>query len=296
MNVHPLRIVLADVFDYAGLFPPAELSMAETVANYARYTQAAEHWMVGRLIVPLARMSEFTAAFEQLRLPPATSWPLSVLAPATPDTFRSLAEWRATLPHQSDTLETKAATPQAIKEVAALRDTTTTVYVEVSVEQDPTALIGLLADYGLRGKIRTGGVTPDLFPTTDHVAQFIHACVAYNVPFKATAGLHHPLRNEYRLTYADHAPVGTMFGFMNVLVATAALQAGWAAPLVEALLESRQPEEWSFTSLGLTWRGQQLSLEQLQQARQLMISIGSCSFHEPVEDLQALAWLPKEDL
>ena len=57
-----LRALLEGVFDYAGLFPPARLGMDETVRNYARYLDGERSWMLGRLIVPVARLDEFEAA------------------------------------------------------------------------------------------------------------------------------------------------------------------------------------------------------------------------------------------
>ena len=66
-----LRALLEGVFDYAGLFPPAKLGMAETVSNYATYLAGEHSWMLGRLIVPVARLDEFESSVSDL-LPHAT--------------------------------------------------------------------------------------------------------------------------------------------------------------------------------------------------------------------------------
>src|SRR5262245_19073872 len=53
-----LRALLTGVIDYAGLFPPASLSLEQSIANYARYRNEPESWMLGRFICPAARLRE----------------------------------------------------------------------------------------------------------------------------------------------------------------------------------------------------------------------------------------------
>src|SRR5262245_52201803 len=53
-----LRALLSGVIDYAGLFPPAKLPMTEAVANYLRYRESEEAWMLGRFVCPAARLKE----------------------------------------------------------------------------------------------------------------------------------------------------------------------------------------------------------------------------------------------
>jgi hypothetical protein len=48
--------LLANIIDYAGLFPPASLDMATTVANYASHLGSEDAWLLERLIVPAARL------------------------------------------------------------------------------------------------------------------------------------------------------------------------------------------------------------------------------------------------
>ena len=81
------------------------------------------------------------------------------------------------------------------------------------------------------------GITKDAFPKTSELIRFLRGCVQAGLPFKATAGLHHPLRAEYRLTYAPDSPTGVMFGFLNLFLATAFLRAGMAESEAARLLE-----------------------------------------------------------
>jgi hypothetical protein len=122
--------------------------------------------------------------------------------------------------------------------------------------------------------------------------RFIDAAVRARVPFKATAGLHHPLRADYRLTYAPDSARGRMFGFLNVFLTAAWLHAGRDAHNALDLLEEGSPAAFQVDDEGIRWRNVQLRLSELRQARQeAIIAFGSCSFTEPIGELQALQLL-----
>ena len=61
-----LAVLLDGLIDYAGLFPPAALSMPAAVAAYARYVIGTDRAMLGRFVVPAARLADFTAAVDAL--------------------------------------------------------------------------------------------------------------------------------------------------------------------------------------------------------------------------------------
>jgi hypothetical protein len=112
------------------------------------------------------------------------------------------------------------------------------------------------------------------------------------VPFKATAGLHHPLRAEYRLTYEPESPIGPMFGFLNLFLATAYLAGGMDGETAARLLEERDAEAIRWDDAGVEWRGRRLDLAALAGAREAgIVSFGSCSFTEPIGDLESLRLL-----
>ena len=132
-------------------------------------------------------------------------------------------------------------------------------------------------------------MTSDAFPSPEAVVRFIRACLDAGVPFKATAGLHHPLRAEYRLTYAADSPCGTMFGFLNLFLATVFMADGLDEPQAEELLEERDPGSIQMEESGISWRGRRVAVDTVSRARETgIVSFGSCSFTEPVGDLRTL--------
>ena len=117
-------------------------------------------------------------------------------------------------------------------------------------------------------------------------------CAASNVAFKATAGLHHPVRSGHRLTYQADSPSAIMHGFLNVFLAAAFLRAGMDAPLAIELLNEQSAAAFHFDSEGVLWREHRLGPADISTARRdFAISFGSCSFTEPVEDLRTLGLL-----
>jgi hypothetical protein len=153
------------------------------------------------------------------------------------------------------------------------------------VEITDTSVLPELKRRGLRAKIRTGGITEDAFPSAETVAAFLRACKAAGVAFKATAGLHHPLRCVRPLTYEPNAAVGTMHGFVNVFLAAALVDDA------EAILLERDPAVFAFSDEGARWRDRFIPIDALGEMRTFAISFGSCSFEEPIDDLKELGWV-----
>ena len=140
-------------------------------------------------------------------------------------------------------------------------------------------------------KIRTGGLTPEQIPSVPAVAAFIRRQARERRPFKATAGLHHPVRGAYPLTYEPDSPRAVMHGFLNVLLASAFAWQGHEN-LVESILAEQDPAQFRFMDELAIWRGSELTTGKIVTARRDFIhSFGSCSFEEPVHDLQTLGFL-----
>lgn len=290
---HPsTTALLAGVVDYAGLFPPAALSMAAAVAAYREGLSGPSAWMLGRFVVPAARLEELRAELDAL---PAAdvAWRISAIVRdgaeadlAAVAAFNTNAAARARV----DSVEAKPETLAGIDWLAARGRAIGEVYVEVAPGPDADEWLSRVATHGLRAKVRTGGLTSAAFPAPSALAAFLAAAVRHDVPVKATAGLHHAVRGAYRLTYEPESASAPMYGYLNVLLATAALQAGQPVAAAEALLRQSDAGALMFADGLVHWAGREFATETLRLMRERrLVSFGSCSFREPVEEFDALA-------
>jgi len=257
-----LRALLTGSIDYAGLFPPAGLEMAEAARNYEAYRSGPHSWALGRFILPSARLNEVDP-----------NWSYVVLGMP---------------PRAVQVCELKVESVAEAAPIAAMLPEGVTAYFELPIDADPAPLAGGRG----RAKVRTGGLTPEAFPAPGDLVRFLYRCAKARVPFKATAGLHHPIRSMQRCTYEPDSPVALMHGFVNVLLTAALLWNGGKAGDAIATLEEESPGEFHFDDRSVAWHGHRLSVDQLREAREkFAMSFGSCSFEEPTGDLQRLGWL-----
>jgi hypothetical protein len=235
MIADSLRALLVNIVDYAGLYPPASLPLAEVVANYRRYRDSADAWMLNRLVLPQDKLAN--AGFE-------SDWRVTLLVDAEP----------GPLPEQVETLETRG-----------VRRLSLPTYCEAPLDD-------VVDGYG---KIRASGVS------TGDLAAFIRAAACRRLPFKATAGLHHPLR-----TPSQH-------GFLNAFIGAAFAWLGMDRATLGQLLDDQDCHAFQFRNDGIAWREWFVSTPDIQHARrEFAHSIGSCSFEEPVGDLRAMKLIP----
>lgn len=249
-----LKALLSNLIDYAGLYPPAGLPLATVLENYARrYLASPYGWMLNRLVLPAAHLS-------QVQL--GGSWRVTLLVDGEP----------GPLPAQVETLETKVAHKLSLPTYC---------------EAPPDQISG-----GAFAKVRTGGLTPEAIPHSNQVADFLHAAAARRLPFKATAGLHHPLRCLRPLTYAADSPRAFMHGFINVFLAAALAWHGEERGVLIDLLHEVDVLAFEFSDAQVKWHGRSITTAQIESTRrEFAHSFGSCSFEEPVADLQQLGLL-----
>lgn len=245
-----LRALLTRTIDYAGTFPPAGLACSQAVGNYGEYSRSTHSWMLRWLVVSCVDLT---------KVPTYLDGKLSVI---------------------SDFEEPRAAAMETKKIFASKKP----VYCEVPIDR-----LTEVKECGSFAKIRTGGVTPEAIPSVEDIAGFILSCADLKLPFKATAGLHHPIRAEYALNYEPDSPRAVMHGFLNVFMAAAFAWSG-DRDIVPVLSETK-PAAFRFDEMA-RWRGRALTMHQIQYARNNFIhAFGSCSFTEPANELQKWSYL-----
>lgn len=266
--------------------------MEKAVSNYSTYLESSDRFALGRFIVPVSRLEEL--AREQARVSHGEEWHLSALVGSDAaseirqiERFNSQHVGRT----RADAIEMKIAPGMDISATSALVSKDTELYFEL-LPDDDESLLAAIASCGRRAKIRTGGVIAEAFPAASSIIQFVAACRKLDLPFKATAGLHHPLRCVKPLTYEPSSPTGTMHGFVNVFLAAALLDHGEEVSKVEDLLDESEVANFDVSDDAIVWRGLKVTSAQMRETRErFAISFGSCSFEEPLSDLRELDWL-----
>ncbi|MEP7118484.1 MAG: hypothetical protein ABI880_12925 [Acidobacteriota bacterium] len=284
--------LLAGAVDYAGLFPPAALSMSAAAAEYRAALASPQSWMLGRFVTTAARLSELAAALSAPAGAVSTCRVSAIVRVGSADDIAALATFNAGTDTHHGVVDAVEAKPSAIDGIdwLAAHCAGLDVYVEIAAGPDAPAWLDRVAARQLRAKVRTGGVTPEAFPSPAALAGFLAAVVARQVPFKATAGLHHAVRGSYKLTYEPEAASAPMYGYLNLLLAAAAVRAGQPVTTAEALLRQSDAASLVFDDDAARWGAAAFPLSLLRDLRaHHLVSFGSCSFREPVTELDALA-------
>jgi len=310
-----LHALVASIIDYAGLFPPARLPLDTAIRNYARYRTEPDAWMLARFIIPTGRLADLTPYADLFAENPPFRF--SVLGAGGPDAETFLHAFESDLetiqafhrrhPGQVQVESMEVRLPAALlgadTDVArAFLDAVGRLCAAPGLELffeaplDETlrgvapALLTAMAAYNRKHgprvgfKMRTGGTEPDAFPAVEPLAYALTACLRAGVPFKATAGLHHPVRHY-------HASVGThMYGFFNLFgAAVLAAEHNLDEATVRAILLDDDPAHFRFTPDAFAWTTYTASPETIRLVRHTFArSYGSCSFDEPRQDLQAM--------
>ena len=156
-------------------------------------------------------------------------------------------------------------------DLASLRALAPEVYVEVPLDAALEERLDALASLGLRAKVRCGGAER---PTAGRLAAFVRGCRSRGLVFKATAGLHHAVR------------VNEEHGLLNLLAAVVFGDE-------EAALREADDEAFGLDEAFFSWRDRSAPALELAEARAALLhAVGSCSFFEPVEELERMGLLP----
>jgi hypothetical protein len=233
------------LIDHAPTFPPEQLPLDEGLAEHRRVRDGEDGWVVNRFVCPASKLGQL--GDEPLRL--SVVLDTGELPPAD---------------ERIEAVEASGIDPEVLFDAAP------EIYYELPLRDDVSFRILRLGELGLRAKVRCGG---SVVPTIPALGELIQACRRLEVPFKATAGLHQPLRHDH-----EH-------GFLNLLAAAVFGDE-------EDALEEEDPEAFAVNGDAFRWRDREAGADEIVRVRrELFVSFGSCSAREPIEGLVALGLL-----
>jgi len=311
------RALLAEIIDYAGLFPPAKLPMTEAFARFLAQRASPDGWLLARFVCPAARLEELAPLMAGNDLgqtpvhiaalgagggdPPGfadsierDSEAMKVFSAAHPgDALIDVFEVR--LPSEGHPSEVVDLTFHHLADIGSRQPA---AYFEIPLlgdRPDPVAQMTAVAAAGHRIderrragiKIRCGGLDAAAVPTIDAVAAAVSAALVTDVPLKATQGLHHPFRHH------DSTLGATVHGFLNLLAASVLSRAHHLdEETIREIIAEEDPKAFQLTDSNLGWRYLETDFAGVVEGRiHAMTSFGSCSFSEPRDDLAGLGWL-----
>ncbi|WP_442598527.1 hypothetical protein [Neobacillus sp. D3-1R] len=305
-----LQAFLENLIDYAGLFPPAGLSLEKAIENFISYKQSEDEWMLGTFIIPASSLEEFvlnTLPIEVLSFS-VTGMKSEHMEGCQTGLQHVLQQITSFQEKHGEKVQVEAVElpmPLSIPKVEDLavlselaQQGNVKLFCEVTIpntedwEQhlletfDAFAAHNAVTNQPLGLKLRTGGLEANMFPSPEKVAAFLSGCARRKLPLKFTAGLHHPIR-----MYREEVQT-KMYGFLNVFTAGLAAFAHQLEKekLVEILIDE-EPNHFQFQEQGLFWKDVIIEASDIQKYRKQLYSYGSCSFDEPRDELREMKFL-----
>lgn len=320
MPVRSLQLFNSKLIDYAGLFPPASLDLKSAFNNYLSYISGSPFsWMLGKFICPVSKLSELDELIENEKITfknPISFSVLGIPSVHSSEFLDSLSHdvslisdfsfkysgkinidaYETRLPDDIFSIKGDDVLYDLIKLGAEKLDSINTKRLPLFLESLPDENLPALADaiskHNKTGgksayKLRTGGVVAASFPPSSKIAFALKTCIDREVPMKCTAGLHHPIRHYNESVKTE------MHGFINVFGAGILnVCLNLSADVMTEILEDEEVDNFHFSESSFGWKDYHILASRVQEAReQFMISYGSCSFDEPVDDLKTLGLL-----
>lgn len=247
--------------DDAALFPPGNASLELAVPQHIDYTSSAYAELVGTFVFPAPRLGELD--------PPQTPIRMSLTFPGGPDTVKSALDSATSIDNVTVVaIEVPIADSAEIEALAGI-DPSIDIYIEIPRGARRAEVFDVVDEHGYRAKFRTGGIVSEAYPSANELARAIHEAARREIDFKATAGLHHAIRNT------NHDNGFEQHGYLNVMLAAQAARAGAGVYELESILQIREAETVA------------AAVSAIDGARAFG-SFGTCSIREPLDDLIAL--------
>jgi hypothetical protein len=321
-----LRAFLEGLIDYAGLFPPARLSLDEAIHNYAHYKKDIDSWMLSRFIIPASRLEDLSAYADELSASDSP-FELSVTGRATQtvedfhaeiDTlcqncvqfsskhdglFRTPAaeiKLPAEVVSSQDRKQLQQLMNHAAEQINSSLQTPKIIFYENLLsenwKQEIDATIQAISEHnqkisGGTSYYQYAGYKLRCGGVKAHLFPSIEQA-AFVINKARDCGV--PLKGTAGL----HHPVRhfassvqtKMHGFFNVFGGALLSHANALSESeLQQILREEDPQQFSFTDESFQWGEYAISTNEINHLRKTkLISYGSCSFDEPREDLRQL--------
>ena len=305
--------------DYAGTFPPASLDLKTSFTNYLKYRDTPESWMLSKFVIPAKRLPELASIIEHEKI--ILNNPLNfsilggkevVLSKFFDGLVADIEEILKFKTKYGDNIIAEMYEVLLPLELFVIPDVNklvdfftkvsvsffesinknVSVFYEAAPGKELEILSKALSYFNMIGnfagyKIRTGGIEPSSFPPAEKIARALSVCSENETPLKCTAGLHHPFRH-YNPSVRTR-----MHGFINVFCAGVfAYNLDLNEHELTRMLLEEDPYKFKFSDDKISFEEFEIFEEEIAEAREkFILSFGSCSFEEPVEDLHKLKYL-----
>ena len=322
------KAFMQGLIDYAGLFPPADLSLEKAIRNYRQYLEDEDRWMLSRFILPAGMIEKLLPHARELFDAEEDPLSLSVLGAPT----NTISEFR-----QQIAIVAKSSGPSATQEGGAVIRAD---LLEIKLPRE----VALSADKNLTTEVLQHseatlsdmGFQPDMIYCEGHleeswkmdIAALLEGIAGFNegsdgtnlqAGFKLRCGgmEAHEFPTSEQVAFAInrareggvplkctaglHHPVRhynesvqtKMHGFLNVFGGALLAHANDLndEELTE-IIKEEDPEHFEFTDEAFRWMELEVNTERIAELRASMVSsFGSCSFDEPREDLRKMGLL-----
>lgn len=313
-----LSALLTNLIDYAGRFAPVSLPLDEAFNRYVRYRCCEDRWLLGRFLVPATELEALSEIAEPRFEETIRHYEFSVIGRngKTEELFlEGLEQDRALIDRfaekygehaRVDVFEVRlppvpeldnrlhdligavASHYEDLRTFVEIPDCTQLPNWEEMIRLTVEALADFNESISYRNglKIRCGGETRQEYPTAEQVAYALITCRDHRVPFKATYGLHRPIRQfNPEIGVKEH-------GFINIFTAgvlSSIHNLSWVD--TQRIIQEEDPHAFRIDSRALCWRDLSATIEQIDHARaEFLSSFGSASFDIPRQEMVSLGW------
>jgi len=315
-----LKVFLDKIIDYAGTYPPANLDLKTAFNNYLGYIENSPYrWMLSKFVCTASKLDVLDKIIQDNKITAANPVTFTIIGSSSVHSsefldllrhdakmmktfgdkyskFINIGSFEVRLPADIFSMKGDNVIYDFIKiaseQLGKISGKTIPVFFESKPDENLPSLARaieiFIASGGMAGyKLRTGGVEASAFPLPQKIAYAFKTCRDFKIPMKCTAGLHRPV------THYNESVKTKMYGFINIFGAGVlhCCHELNADVLIE-ILTDENADNFKFTDNSFHWKNLYVLMSKVKEARkEFMVSFGSCSFDEPVDDLKKLSLL-----